>query len=268
MLHRRLALILFAFALVCPALPVAAQGGPPRTPDELQWSVGVGVISAPRPYKGTDNELFPVPLLELQYKRFYFQGVRMGYRLVDGGALDLDVAARARFGSLDPEDSPYLEGMEERRPSADVGLELAWNRDRLQVSLKGFADALDRSGGLEAELEATWRQRLAGGKLFLAPSIGVVWQDGDLVDYYVGVRPDEVRPDRPQFTGESAFNLTLGLTAGVRLSRSVGAILTVSAERLANEIGDSPVVDRDWGYFALAGITYRFQSRSGPKGPR
>lgn len=257
MLHRLLTALAAAAALSVTALPAAAQGGPPRIPDELQWSLGLGVISSPRPYRGADNEVFPVPLLDLAYKRFYFQGIRTGYRVVDGEALDLDVAARARFASLDPDDSPYLAGMEERRPSADVGLELAWNRDRLQVSLKGYADALNRSGGFEAELEATWRQRLADGKVFLAPSVGVVWQDSDLVDYYVGVRPNEALPSRPEFRGSSALNLTLGLTAGVRLSPRWSAILTVSAERLANEIGDSPVVDRDYGYFALAGITYR-----------
>lgn len=87
-------------------------------------AVGAGVIAAPRPYVGATNQTRAIPLIELSAERFSLQGIRAGYRLVEGDGLDLDLRLRARFGGLDPDDSPALAGMEARSGTAEAGLAL------------------------------------------------------------------------------------------------------------------------------------------------
>ena len=91
---------LLLVVLTLAALPLFAEDGTsvttaqpdPSAPQAFQqedfsWSVGMGFVGSPRPYKGTDAKLFPVPVLNLRYKRAFFQGIRGGFDLVQGQKL-------------------------------------------------------------------------------------------------------------------------------------------------------------------------------------
>jgi len=238
------------------ALPAAAQGPPAQT--DLRWSLGLGVISSPKPYRGADQTLLPIPLLELSYKRFYVQGIRLGYKLVDSENLDLDARARYRFAGYSPDDSPYLAGMAERQGSVDGGLALEWRRGRFGVTTSAFADLLGRSSGTEVAVEAAWTQPLAGRKVLLTPAVGVEWQGAGLVDYYYGVRPEEAVPGRPAYEGEAMLTARASLSLLWRASARVAVLALVRADRLDDSVQASPIVDKRRAVFGLAGITYRF----------
>ncbi len=252
-MFRRLCLLAAVTAL---ALPAAAQG-PPQ--DDFRWSLGAGVISSPRPYEGASNETRAIPLLELSYKRFYLQGIRAGYRLVDGDRVDVDLRVRAQFGGYEPSDSPKLAGMEERRETAEAGVAVEIGLGgRWGLELTAFADVLGRYGGGQASADLGWGNVWGRGRFGLFPSVGLVWQSSELIDYYAGVRPEEARPDRPAFEGRSALNLDAGVTGFWRVAPRWRVTAVAQLQRLANEFEDSPIVDRRWGYFGLLGLTYEF----------
>lgn len=236
--------------------PPGGQGGPP--PDELRFSLGVGVISSPRPYVGASNQTRAIPLLELSWKRFYVQGIRAGYELVDGDRLSLDLQLRANFAGLEEDDSDFLRGMEDRQETVDGGLSLGWRLGQLELGLGAWADLLGRSDGVEVQAELTWPRFLLDRRLALFPSIGAVWQSSDFVDHVAGVRPDEATPWRPAFEGRSAVNVEGGVAALYRLTSRIRAVALVKAQRLANEYEDSPIIDDRWGYFGLLGASYSF----------
>ncbi len=255
--HRVVALLVIGGVFI-PACLARAQGGPPSSPDKPRFALGLGVISAPRPYVGADNQLMAIPLFEAYYKRFYFQGIRGGFRLIDSERVNLDLLVRWSFIRLDPDDSPFLSGMEARDSTAMAGFGLDWNLSReFQVSVKAAADILGRHDGVEAETIFTWRRRF-GQKFVFAPSAGVVWQNADLVDHYVGVRADEALPGRPAYAGAAAFNFTGSVTGIYFFTPKVSGIGTLSFQTLDNEIRDSPIVDDSWGYTAIVGAIYRF----------
>lgn len=238
------------------AVPAAAQGPPP--PTGLRWSLGLGVVSSPKPYRGADADIMPIPFLELSYKRFYFQGIRFGYKLVDGDELDLDVRGRYRFAGYEEDDSEFLAGMDERQGSVDGGLALEWRRGRFGIATTAFADLLGRSNGAEVAVDATWTQPLAGRKVLLTPGIGIEWQNAGLVDYYYGVRPDEALPDRPAYEGEAMLTTRASLSLLWRASPRVAVLALVRADRLDGDVQDSPIVDKRRAVFGMAGFTYRF----------
>lgn len=245
-----------AIALVAGASPAAAQDPPDG--DGVEWSLGLGVLSSPRPYVGASNQTRVIPLLDLEYKRFYFRGVMAGYRLVESQGFDLDVIGRAQFAGYEEEDSSFLAGMEERRETFEVGLSAAWQLGRFALQATATADALGRSDGVQAGLELSWRKVYGRGRAGIFPSVGVVWQSGDFIDYYAGVEASEARPGRPAFEAGSGINLSAGLRSFYSLDDRYRVIALLQAERLAGEFEDSPIVDSSWGYFGLVGLTYRF----------
>jgi outer membrane protein len=220
--------------------------------------LGIGVISAPRPYVGAGNETRAIPLIEFEYKRFYFRGIVAGFKVVDAERFSLDVIGRAQFAGYEEEDSDFLTGMEDRRETAELGLSAAWRIGRFEIEGTAAADALGRSDGAQVSVALTWNRIIGRGTAGIFPSIGLVWQDADFVDYYAGVRPEEALPSRPRFEGSSAINFGAGIRTFYRLTDRASWIVLVRAERLADQFSDSPIIDDRWGYFGLTGVTYRF----------
>lgn len=232
----------------------------PRNAEGVRWAVGVGVISAPRPYVGASNRTIPIPLVELYYKRFFIQGIRFGYHLHSSERWTVDARVDTVFSGLDPDDSPFLDGMTERKGTLFGGLGVDWKIGRFDLELTAMTDLLGRSDGQEAAVDLSRQWTFGRYRWGVRPSLGVVWQSSSLVDYYFGVSPDEERPGRPAFAGRSAVNLHAGVLTFYRLAPRTSLIALVRWQRLDNEIGNSPIVDRRRGFFGLAGITYRIGS--------
>jgi MipA family protein len=237
--------------------PALAQG-PPGAGGGVQWSLGVGVISSPRPYVGAQNTTTVIPLLELSYERFFVQGIRLGYRFTDPGPFSLAVIAGPRFLGYDESDSPFLGGMADRKGAIDVGLAAAWNRRRWGVGGHLRRDVSGNSDGAQAGVDVFIRRTALGGKLRLQPALGLEWLDGSTVDYYYGVRESEALPERPAYRGTSTTNVSLSLLSTYRLDSRLNLIVLLNGSLLGDGAADSPIVDRKASYFGLAGITYRF----------
>ncbi len=235
-----------------------AHAQPPGAESGLRWSLGLAVLSSPRPYVGADNQTRVIPLLEIESGRFYFRGITAGYRLVDEERFSLEVIGRAQLGGYEAKDSAFLAGMEERRATMELGLAASWRFGRFALEGTAAADALGRSDGSQLGLDLTWSKILGRGKGGVFPAIGLVWQSADFVDYYAGVRPAEARPGRPRYEGRAAVNLTGGVRAFYRPAERWTAIGLLRVERLADEFEASPILDDRWGYFGLIGATYRF----------
>ena len=251
---RNIATTLILIAAASSALAQDPSAPPPTRP---RISLGLGIVSTPAPYVGADNNVLPLPLVELYYKRLYVQGVRAGFRVLGDDGLHLDLRVRWNFLELDPDDSPFLEGMNPRKSTAMGGLALEWNRRKLQVSGTLLADLLGRSDGLAGSLLASWREPVMKGRLMLIPSLGVAYQNAKTVDYYFGVTPDEATEGRPAYEGTAAWNPTARFTALFRITPRLNLVANFVGQSLDNEIRDSPIVEDSWGYEAVLGVTYR-----------
>lgn len=236
-----------------PGAPPAAQ---PTT--GFQWSLGLGVISSPRPYVGVDNKITPIPLIELTYKDWYVQGIQAGYHFINTDKFTLDARIGFVFAGLDPDDSPELEGMNKKDSSVEAGFVFVWKPGKYRLSTSIYTDVLGVSNGQQAatDFSRMWIfNRFIWG---IQPSVGIVWQSSNMVDYYSGVTPEEARPGRPVFIGHSAVNFRASLLGFFHFSRRIRLTALVRVQRLDDEISESPIIDESRGVFALVGVTYRF----------
>jgi outer membrane protein len=238
------------------AAPVAAQG--PPASEGLEVSLGVGVISSPRPYVGADDQLRVIPLIEFASERFYVRGVTAGARLIAGGRFDLDLIGRFRFAGLEAGDSAFLAGMAARRETMEMGLSAVWDLGRVDLQATATRDALGRSDGSQAGLEVAWSKVFGRGAAGLFPAVGVAWQDANFVDYYAGVRAEEERPGRPAFEAGGALNPGVRLAGFAKVTDRVRLVGLLRVERLGGGYERSPIIESRWSYFGLLGLAYDF----------
>ena len=225
--------------------------------DSFSWSLGAGFIASPRPYKGTNAKLFPVPAVTVRYKRFFFQGIRGGFDFIQKGKFTANVFAQARFRGLEPDDSPFLEGMTERRKSMDAGAEVIYQGRPVGFRIGFVSDVLGRSKGQEVSFLAVTGAPL--GKLgVVLVGFGPRWVSANRVDYYYGVREDEARPGRPAYQGEATWNLDLNVTTILNISKRLSLFVLLNREGLGSAIENSPLVDRSAAYSLVTSFSYGF----------
>lgn len=235
----------------------AAPGGPPGPPSGPQWTLGVGVIASPEPYRGIDGvDEQVIPVVTLRWGRFSFEGVQARYRLFERGPWEGEAVAQVRFLGYEAEDSPFLEGMEDRDPSLDGGFRVTFQPGPVGARLALLHDLLDESGGAEARL--TLFRDFQVRRWRLTPQVEAAWQSDELVDHYYGVRPQEARPGRPAFAPGAAPVFGAGVQAFWFGPGRWAVFAFVQQEWLGGDVGDSPIVASDDQLSGLVAVTYRF----------
>jgi outer membrane protein len=230
---------------------------PPAAPDDLKWSLGAAFIASPRPYVGTQARVFPVPALGLEYKRWFVQGIRGGYHFLKSDRFTANVFAQARFRGLEPDDSPFLEGMVERKKSMDAGLEFVYRGKPVGFRASFLTDTMGRSKGQEASLLAITGAPL-GRRGIILFGIGPRWMSQNRVDYYYGIRQDEATSLRPAYTGEATWNLDINLTAVINVTSRWSVLALLNREGYGSGITNSPIVERTSAYALVTSLSYSF----------
>ncbi len=216
----------------------------PEEPSKLRWGVGAGFVASPRPYVDAKPQTFPIPVVQIQYKRWFVQGIRGGYELLSAPQWSVSAFAQARFQGLEPEDSPFLEGMEARQKSMDGGVEVLYRGRPVGFRATASTDVLGRSNGQEVSAQAITGAPL-GKKLLVLVGFGPRWETGRRIDYYYGVRPEEATSLRPAYSGVGALSWDLGVSAIYRPTHRWSIFSLLNRTSLGDGIRQSPTVERD-----------------------
>ena len=222
--------------------------------EESKFHLGLGGFVQTEPYKGVHAKVYPAPVVAYEGERLYVRSAIVGYRLISDKGVSIGPMVQPRLESYNGDDSPFLNGMQDRRWSVDGGVNI---EAITRVGLFGVSvvtDLLGRCRGQEVE----WRYMIMFPVLgfHLIPSGGVRWKSDKLVDYYYGVRPSEARPDRPAYEGKPAFDPFLRLVVRRKLTEHWSLFSDAQYEWLAGEITDSPIVNKDHQVSFTAGVLY------------
>ena len=249
------------FAAVMAQDPPKPQGAPdavPVVPGNLELSLGGGVIVAPRPYEGASAAVIPIPVVSVRYKRLFADGIRGGVRFLQSGQLTGNAYLQANFKGLDATDSPSLEGITDRRMSADAGAEIVYRARPVGFRFNVLSDVLGRNSGQEVSLQALTGAPLGRGSFLLA-GIGPRWVSATRVDYYYGVSGSEAKPDRPEYRGTSSWNWDLSIGANIRVTGKWSLFALFSREAFGSPIENSPLVSVPAAYSMITSMTYRLR---------
>ncbi len=226
--------------------------------DKPSIHLGGGVIVRSQPYVGTDSRVHPVPLFTYEGKRLYVRGVMGGYWLFSLDGLSAGPVIQPRLEGYEEDDSSLLEGMKDRDWSVDGGVGANWLTGAGLFGVTFVTDLLGRHDGQELDFSHTILFEWAGFNFI--SSAGVRYKSGKLIDYYYGVRRNEVRFDeavaRPAYEGNDALDPYLRLVVRRRLSERWSLLGAVQYEWLDDEISDSPIVDDGYEASLLLGVLY------------
>ena len=249
------------FAAVMAQDPPKPRGAPdavPVVPGNLELSLGGGVVVAPRPYEGASAAVIPIPVVSVRYKRLFAEGIRGGVRFLQSGQLTGNAYLQANFEGLDATDSPSLEGITDRRMSADAGAEIVYRARPVGFRFNVLSDVLGRNSGQEVSLQALTGAPLGRGSFLLA-GIGPRWVSATRVDYYYGVSGSEARPDRPEYRGTSSWNWDLSIGANIRVTGKWSLFALFSREAFGSPIENSPLASVPAAYSMITSLTYRLR---------
>lgn len=256
---------LTAVSICC--TPAFAQGPDGDGPPATSWSLGLAVISAQKPYTDIDRETKVLPVLQFENAYIHLFGPQIGLKLPN---LDINETQQLNFsivGKYDgsgyqASDADILGGMRKRRSGFWAGAEVEWKNDVVDVKAAWLADASNTSEGQSfgLGLEKTWHFGGAGGgHMMLTPRMEATWNDKKYVDYYFGVRDNEVRHDRAAYTGKAGTNVEVGLRGIYMLNPQHSLFLDLAVSKLSRRIEDSPLVDSATENRVFLGYTYSFR---------
>jgi len=252
-----------ALACVVPAclVPASAQVVAPEqvaaeaSPKTSQWGLGLGVGVDNSPLRDFDDDVDALPLVLYEGRYLSVFGARVDYKLPSYGPLQFRLRARYANDGYEAKDSPYLAGMEERKGGLWLGGAAIWRSGLTSVASE-FTAATGDAEGKRFKLELNHEFR--SGAVTVTPRIGAEWYDKDYVDYYYGVRANEVRADRRAYRGDSSQAIEAGVRIGYAWQRRHNFFIDVSAKSLGSEIKDSPLVERSTESSVKLGYLYAF----------
>ena len=220
------------------------------------FTLGLGAVFSSNPYRGADSEFIPLPLLTYEGERFFVRGTNAGYHLLKKPGLTLSLLGNYRMAGYDSSDSAFLQGMADRDGTLEAGLQASLSTPLGRFRATVLSDILDEHNGHEAKL--TFSKRLPVQNHFVSPFVSVIWQSGQLVDYYYGVRATEATIARPAYEVDSSILMQLGLMTNYMLNEQWSLSGRIAVTRLADEISDSPIIKDELVTGAFVGIGYRF----------
>lgn len=230
--------------------------------DETRWGLGVGLVSTQKPYRDINRDNTPIPLLHVENRYFRFFGTEMearlpAWQLSESQQLQFGAIARYDGSGYKSDDSPALEGMAERKGGIWAGARATWQSDWLSLHADWTHDISGNSNGQEISVgaERSWQ---ISNSITLTPRISAVWSDRKELNYYYGVRDDEVRSDRAAWQGDSGVTVEAGVQGVYQFTRHQSLMLDLKAAHLPSAVSDSPLVSRSDENRIFIGYLYHF----------
>ncbi|MBT2118094.1 MipA/OmpV family protein [Dyella sp. LX-66] len=232
------------------AQSAAPQGG---------WTLGLGAVWSPSPYRDYNNKAWPLPLVSYEGKSFYLRGATVGYRLLKTDSDELSIIASPmgnRFVHGDSDD-PRLRRLSDRDISGTAGI--AWRHTASWGLLQASAQKEFTGHGGGNVFDASYSYPVIQGRFSLIPSVGVTYTSGALNNYYYGIGSAEaLRSGLPFYRAGGGSSPYAGVSANYNISSRWIASGGLRYTRLPGAAKNSPMVDGSHTQSYFVSLSYAF----------
>lgn len=251
-----------AILSLCFAMPSMAAE---QKTNHWAWGLGIGAVSAQKPYTDIDRTTMAIPMIymENKYMRLLGLGVDVKlptFQLSDSQQLNFYLSGKYDGNGYDDDDiddTPILNGMNERDSGFLLGVKVEWKTDIVNVNASWLADVTGSSEGqrISLGLDRSWQ---ITDHFTVTPHLTATFLDSNYVDYYYGVLQSEARTGRPAYEADSAFQFEFGVRSMYLFNKKHSAFIDLGITSLSSEIKDSPIVDSSTTEHIMLGYTYHF----------
>lgn len=206
---------------------------------------------------GQGTSAFPIPGAIYLGQQFMYLGDRARYYFHRDDRLALFAYGRVRFGNLDPEKTPELQGMIKRKWEFEAGVGGNLITPFGLFTARVASDVTGNSKGQEVLLWVDFP--LVLDRFLVMPGAGVLWRSSKLSNYYFGgVSAVESTPTRPVYDTGATLAKSLSLITTYRFSRNWIGTLSLAYEHYDQSIANSPIVQHKGELFGLLGVGYQW----------
>jgi outer membrane protein len=223
-------------------------------------TIGAGPYIQSQPYTDVKDIVVPSPVIFFDNSLFYIRWSRAGLYFMgdknDDYAWGLSLTIQPRPYGYEASDSTILEGMQQRKNSLEAGVALSFKRGDAYVESMLLTDVLGRSEAwiFKTEVGYSWHV----GDLSLYPSLLVIYQSADFIDYYYGVKAKEANVNRPYYKPSSGVDYAAQTYISYPLTKELDIFVNIRADRLSKQVTSSPIVEDGYIYSGLVSLIYTF----------
>ena len=265
------------------ALNSAVDINSPVVKDKFEWQVMLDLSLSYQPVilksvtKTKVQHLFkPGLLIDISYKGLFIQsnqrraaavlsGLEYGYQLVVKDDWQLDIIGKSYMFGYYPEDlienadadKTLFSGLDDRNHTAGGALRYSQYFDNALFTIDfAYANANGNINGLIIDSFYSYLLPYRNWDIYLGA--GLTFYDQDIIDYYIGINPDEVTKSRPLHTAGNSFKGQLEIYAQYPLSANWSFNTGITQSFYGNKIKRSPLVDKNKLTQVMLGVLYVF----------
>lgn len=223
---------------------------------DYQWGLGIGGMIENQGYTDIGTETTVIPMIYLQTEKLRIYGPTINYQLASLGDLDFSIAGQYRFDGYDADDGDIFKGMDDRTGTFEIGFSLNYGTEFGDLSFDALTDIGSEHDGYEVSL--AYSKPFMFDPFMVEPFVRISMQSEDLVNYYYGVRENEITDYRAFYEADSTTNAEIGVRTNWRVGKRHNLLMILSYTAFGSEIKDSPLVDKSGGGTFILGYTYAF----------
>lgn len=221
-----------------------------------RWGVGMGTMVEKQGYLDIDNKTNVIPLFYYESEKLRVLGPTVDYQLATFNDFKFKLSGQYRFDGFESDDGDIFSGMEERSGSVDLGFSIDYEHDFGDFSFSFLNDVSSEHKGNEITL--SYAKPFQVDSTRITPYVELTRLSDDLVDYYYGVRANEVTANRSYYLGEASTNAEIGIRTNWQFGNHHSFMLNASYTAFGSEIKDSPLMDSSGSANLILGYLYVF----------
>ena len=239
-----------------------------RNYDLNNYAFGVSFSSSQNPYVGAENSLFAYPYLtsfraaEFTDDWLVLSEGDVGFRWVNQTGWQLGLVGRLQTLGFGNSEAPELRGVAAPKWTIELAPTIGWRAWPVHINFKAYTEVMGRHDGWSSQLSFSLPYENTRG--YIVPSVRLIRQSEDYVNYYYGVSASEERPARPAYQPGEAVNTAINVRFGYALSEKWLLSGHAGIEYLDSQITNSPIVEEESIWSASLGLAYNsdiFQPR-------
>ncbi|SON53252.1 Outer membrane protein OmpV [Vibrio tapetis subsp. tapetis] len=226
--------------------------------NEGAWFVEAGGAKSSEFYDGQDKTAGFLLNGGYHGEDFNIDAAGINYRFYSTQSQIFQLSTFVAPGGLgySADDASSLKGMDKRKMSLDLGLNLDVVLGDGTISTSIRRDVTGASKGLQSSL--AYYHPFAMGSVDLVPFVGLSYADSKYVDYYYGVKASEKTASRAAYSGKGGAAYHLGYKLVFPINENINISQTTKYTRLGSNISDSPIVKSSNQWVTSLSVSYHF----------
>lgn len=227
--------------------------------DEKQKvTIGLGPYIQTQPYKNVDDIVVASPVIFFDNGIVYIRWSRAGLYFLgdkqDDYAWGFSLTVQPRVNGYEADE---IEGMDEREQTWEGGLAFSAKKDKAYIEIMALTDVLDRHKYFMLRTEIGYD--LEYGKFSFYPSMVLIYQSKEFLNYYYGVKKsEEIVGVRDAYTANKGLEIGVQTYINYSFTDELSLLINLRADRISKEAIKSPIVNEDYIFSGLASLIYSF----------